>query len=124
MQLRHRDGRCAKCRAQLHETKEDEMKVGMVGLGRMGSNMVRRLLGAGHECAVFDVHPEAAQEAVKAGATATRSLDELVARLERPRAIWIMVPAAAVESTLDELAPLLATDDTVIDGGNSYYLDD
>jgi 6-phosphogluconate dehydrogenase len=100
------------------------MKLGMVGLGRMGSNMVRRLLGAGHECVVFDIHPEAALELGKAGATATRSIAELVAALETPRAIWIMVPAAVVDSTLDELAPLLGSDDAVVDGGNSYYHDD
>jgi 6-phosphogluconate dehydrogenase len=100
------------------------MKIGMVGLGRMGSNMVRRLLGAGHECVAFDIHPEAARDLVKAGATASASLAELVSKLEAPRAIWIMVPAAVVESTLGELAPLLAKGDTVIDGGNSYYHDD
>jgi 6-phosphogluconate dehydrogenase len=102
----------------------DEMKIGMVGLGRMGSNMVRRLLGAGHECVAFDVHVEASKDVVKAGATATRSLAELVSKLETPRAIWIMVPAAVVESTVGELAPLLAKGDTIIDGGNSYYHDD
>ena len=100
------------------------MKIGMVGLGRMGSNMVRRLLGAGHECVAFDVHPQASEDVVKAGASAARSLAELVSRLEAPRTIWIMVPAAVVESTVRELAPLLAKGDTVIDGGNSYYHDD
>jgi len=110
--------------AKAQEAKEDEMKIGMVGLGRMGSNMARRLLGAGHECVVFDVHPQAAQDLVKAGATATRSLAELVGKLDKPRAIWIMVPAAVVESTLGDLVPLLAADDAVIDGGNSYYHDD
>ena len=100
------------------------MKLGMVGLGRMGSNMVRRLLGAHHECVVFDLHPQAALDLTKAGAVAARSLAELVAKLERPRAIWIMVPASSVDATLDELAPLLAADDAVIDGGNSYYHDD
>ncbi|HLK41505.1 MAG TPA: NAD(P)-binding domain-containing protein [Polyangiaceae bacterium] len=97
------------------------MQVGMVGLGRMGSNMVRRLLGAGHECVAFDVHPPASGDVVKAGATATRSLAELVSKLETPRAIWIMVPAAVVESTVGELASLLTKGDTIIDGGNSYY---
>ena len=100
------------------------MKIGMVGLGRMGSNMVLRLLAAGVECAVFDVHPKAAAEVAKRGATATSSLAELIAKLEAPRAIWIMVPAAVVESTLAELTPLLARGDVVIDGGNSYYHDD
>jgi 6-phosphogluconate dehydrogenase len=100
------------------------MKIGMIGLGRMGSNMARRLLGAGHECVAFDVHPEAARDVVKAGAKASASLAELVSGLETPRAIWIMVPAAVVESTLTELVPLLAKGDIVIDGGNSYYHDD
>jgi 6-phosphogluconate dehydrogenase len=96
----------------------------MIGLGRMGSNMVRRLLRAGHECVVFDVHPQASVDLVKRGATAAPSLTELVKRLKAPRAIWIMVPAAVVDATLDELVPLLTADDVVIDGGNSYYHDD
>ena len=100
------------------------MKIGMIGLGRMGSNMVRRLLAAGHECVVFDVDPKASAALTKAGAIAARSVTELMGKLETPRAIWIMVPAAVVESTLDELAPLLAPDDAVVDGGNSYYHDD
>ena len=100
------------------------MKLGMVGLGRMGANMVRRLLGAGHECVVFDIHPQAALDLAKFGATATGLLSELVSRLEPPRAIWIMVPAAVVDATLRDIAPLLAPEDTVIDGGNSYYHDD
>ena len=100
------------------------MKLGMIGLGRMGSNMVRRLLGAGHDCVVFDVHPQAALDLAKAGAVVARSLAELVTKLETPRAIWIMVPAAVVDTTLDELAPMLAADDAIIDGGNSYYHDD
>jgi len=90
----------------------------------MGSNMVRRLEGAGHECVVFDVHADAALALGKAGALARRSLVELVAALETPRAIWIMVPAAVVETTIAELAPLLGADDVVIDGGNSHYQDD
>jgi 6-phosphogluconate dehydrogenase len=104
--------------------REDEMKVGMVGLGRMGANMVRRLLGTGHECVAFDVHPQASEDVVEVGATAVRSLAELVARFETSRAIWIMVPAAVVESSVGQLAPLLAKGDTIIDGGNSHYHDD
>jgi len=100
------------------------MKIGMVGLGRMGSNMVRRLLAAGHECVVFDIHPHAASELRKGGATVSGSLAGLVSELQAPRAIWIMVPAAVVEATLGELEPLLARGDIVIDGGNSYYHDD
>ncbi len=100
------------------------MKLGMIGLGRMGSNMVRRLLAAGHECVVYDIHPEPGVELAKAGAVATRSLTDFVAKLEKPRAIWIMVPAAVVDRTLKDLTALLAKDDVVIDGGNSYYHDD
>jgi len=100
------------------------MQLGMIGLGRMGANTVRRLLGAGHQCVVFDTHPPAALELAKAGAVATRSLGELISKLEPPRAVWIMVPAAAVEATLGQLTPLLAPGDTAIDGGNSYYHDD
>ena len=100
------------------------MRLGMLGLGRMGSNMVRRLLGAGHECVVFDVHPEAALDLAKAGATPAPSLSELIAKLPPPRAIWIMVPAAVVDSMIDDLARQLAPDDAIIDGGNSYYHDD
>jgi 6-phosphogluconate dehydrogenase len=100
------------------------MKLGMIGLGRMGANMVRRLLGAGHECVVFDIHPQPGLDLAKSGATATSSPSELVSKLVPPRAIWIMVPAAVVDATLRDIAPLLASDDAVIDGGNSYYHDD
>ena len=100
------------------------MQLGMVGLGRMGANMVRRLLRAGHECVAFDMHPEPVQQLVAEGATGARSLEKLVGELERPRAVWLMVPAAVVDQTLDSLVPLLDEDDVVIDGGNSYYRDD
>ena len=100
------------------------MKLGMVGLGRMGSNMVRRLLRAGHQCVVFDVNPKAAEQLVAEGAIAASSLSDLATKLEKPRAVWIMVPAAFVDGTLEKLTPLLTRDDAVIDGGNSYYHDD
>jgi 6-phosphogluconate dehydrogenase len=100
------------------------MELGMIGLGRMGTNMVRRLLGAGHQCVVYDLKPEAAQTLAKEGAVGTTSLEDFVARLRKPRAIWMMVPAAVVDPTLTTLIPLLARDDAVIDGGNSYYHDD
>ena len=101
------------------------MQLGMVGLGRMGANLVRRLLGAGHECVVYDVNPDAARQLAAEGAIAAASLDDLVARLAAPRAVWIMVPAGDITaSTVTALAGLLAADDVVIDGGNSYYRDD
>jgi 6-phosphogluconate dehydrogenase len=100
------------------------MKLGMVGLGRMGSNMVRRLLGAGHSCVVFDVNPNAVKELAKQSAVGSSSLADLVSKLEPPRAVWIMVPAAFVDPTLEQLIPLLSKDDVVIDGGNSHYHDD
>jgi 6-phosphogluconate dehydrogenase len=100
------------------------MQLGMIGLGRMGANMVRRLLKNGQACVVFDRSPGPVNELVKEGATGAVSLADLVAKLERPRAIWLMVPAAVVDETIGELSPLLETGDTIIDGGNSYYIDD
>jgi 6-phosphogluconate dehydrogenase len=100
------------------------MQLGMIGLGRMGSNMVRRLLRSGQECVVFDVHAAAADPLVKEGAVGGASLDEFVAKLKPPRAIWLMVPAAVVDSTVAELVGRLAPGDILIDGGNSYYHDD
>ena len=100
------------------------MQLGMIGLGRMGANMVRRLLRAGHTCVVFDRNPESVKQLVCDGAVAAKSLADLVANLAAPRAIWLMVPAAAVDGTLQELSPLLQEHDVVIDGGNSYYIDD
>jgi 6-phosphogluconate dehydrogenase len=100
------------------------MQLGMIGLGRMGSNMVLRLLKAGHECVVFDVEAKATKELATKGATGASSLADLVGKLKAPRAIWIMVPAAVVDTTLDELVPLLGAGDAIIDGGNSYYHDD
>jgi 6-phosphogluconate dehydrogenase len=100
------------------------MQIGMIGLGRMGANMVRRLMRAGHEGVVFDVSPDAVSELAGEGATGASSLEELVELLQPPRCICVMVPAAFVDDTVARLAPLLQADDTVIDGGNSYYRDD
>jgi 6-phosphogluconate dehydrogenase len=100
------------------------MQIGMVGLGRMGANMVRRLLRAGHQCVVFNRSQEAVQAIAKEGAVGATSLDDFIKKLEAPRAIWLMVPAAAVDSTLNDLTARLSRDDIVIDGGNSYYIDD
>ena len=100
------------------------MKIGMIGLGRMGTNMVRRLLRQGHDCVVYDVQKEAVQRLVQDGAIQASSLQDLTEKLPRPRAIWMMVPAAVVDSTLETLVPLLDSDDITIDGGNSHYHDD
>ena len=100
------------------------MQIGMIGLGRMGANMVRRLLKNGQECVVFDRSPKVVNELVKEKATAATSLSDLVAKLDRPRAIWLMVPAAVVDEMIGELSPLLERGDIIIDGGNSYYVDD
>jgi 6-phosphogluconate dehydrogenase len=96
----------------------------MIGLGRMGANMVRRLLKNGHECVVFDRSASAVNDLVKEGAVGATSLADLVMKLDPTRAIWLMVPAAVVDQTIGELSPLLEADDTIIDGGNSYYVDD
>jgi 6-phosphogluconate dehydrogenase len=100
------------------------MQIGMIGLGRMGANMVRRLLKTGQECVVFDRSPKVVNNLVKEGARGANSLADLVTELDRPRAIWLMVPAAVVDQTIGELSPLLEDGDTIIDGGNSYYVDD
>ncbi len=100
------------------------MQLGMIGLGRMGSNMVRRLIRGGHRCVVFDVSQSAVAELAKEGATGATSLDDMMAKLSRPRAVWLMIPAALVDKTLQDLRPRLAAEDIVIDGGNSYYIDD
>jgi 6-phosphogluconate dehydrogenase len=96
----------------------------MIGLGRMGANMVRRLLKAGHQCVVFDMFPKAVEELVKEKAVGAGSLADFVKKLEKPRAIWLMVPAAVVDKSIAELVPLLEAGDILIDGGNSYYVDD
>ena len=100
------------------------MQLGMIGLGRMGANMVRRLMKNGHQCVVFDVSPKAVAELAAENASGAASLAEFVRKLEKPRAVWLMVPAAVVDRTIADLAPLLDKGDVVIDGGNSHYVDD
>jgi len=100
------------------------MQLGMIGLGRMGANMVRRLVKAGHRCTVFDRSPKPVNELVQEKATGSTSLQDLVTKLEKPRAIWLMVPAAAVDETIAGLLPFIEAEDILIDGGNSYYVDD
>jgi 6-phosphogluconate dehydrogenase len=100
------------------------MQLGMIGLGRMGANMVRRILKGGHQCVVFDMSPKAVNELVQEKAVASSSLQELVKKLEKPRAVWLMVPAAVVDKTIADLLPHLEAEDILIDGGNSYYIDD
>ena len=100
------------------------MQLGMIGLGRMGANMVRRLIHGGHQCVVYDVSAESVKAVAGEGAVGASSMDDLVKRLSKPRAIWLMVPAAVVDSTLGELIGRLEPGDIVIDGGNSYYRDD
>ena len=100
------------------------MQLGMIGLGRMGSNMVRRLMQAGHQCFVYDLDPEAVEAVAKDGAVAATSLADLASKLTSPRTVWMMVPAAVVDPTLKTLVPLLGAEDVIVDGGNSYYHDD
>src|SRR5438270_7670950 len=100
------------------------MQIGMIGLGRMGANMVRRLIRKGHSCVVFNRSPQAVNELVKETAIGAASLADVVKKLEKPRAIWLMVPAAVVDDTITNLSPLLEPGDILIDGGNSYYVDD
>jgi len=100
------------------------MQLGMIGLGRMGANMVRRLLRGGHQCIVFDRSPKAVEELVKENAVGAASLREFVGSLARPRAVWLMVPVGSVDKTIADLLPHLEHGDIIIDGGNSYYIDD
>ena len=100
------------------------MQLGMIGLGRMGANMVRRLMKDGHSCVVYNRNPEAVKQLVAEGAIGATSLSEFVAKLTAPRAVWLMIPAAAVDGVLADLAPKMQADDVLIDGGNSYYVDD
>jgi 6-phosphogluconate dehydrogenase len=100
------------------------MQFGMIGLGRMGANMVRRVLKGGHRCVVFDQSSKTVNELAQEKATGSSSLEDFVAKLEKPRAVWLMVPAAAVDETIAGLLPYLEPEDILIDGGNSYYVDD
>ncbi len=100
------------------------MQLGMIGLGRMGANMVSRLLAANHQCVVFDRSPKAVEELTRARAVGASSIADFVKKLETPRAVWLMVPAAAVDATITDLVPHLTPGDILIDGGNSYYVDD
>ena len=100
------------------------MQIGMIGLGRMGANMVRRLLKGGHECVVFDLSPKAVEELALEKAVGASSFEDFVQKVKAPRALWLMVPAGVVDETIEKLVPHLAAGDTLIDGGNSYYVDD
>jgi 6-phosphogluconate dehydrogenase len=100
------------------------MQLAMIGLGRMGANMVRRLIGGGHQCVVFDMSPKAVVDLARDKAVGASSPADLVRRLEKPRAVWLMVPAGVVDKSIADLAPHLESGDTLIDGGNSYYVDD
>src|SRR5271165_1386291 len=101
------------------------MQLGMIGLGRMGGNMARRLMRAGHQCVVFDLSPDNVKALARDGAAGAESMEDFVKKLAKPRAAWVMVPAGeATESTVMKLASLMEPGDTIIDGGNSYYKDD
>src|SRR5215475_15144240 len=100
------------------------MQLGMIGLGRMGANMVRRLLKGGHQCVVFDRSPNVVKQLAEEKAVGASSLADLAAKLEKPRAVWLMVPAAVVDTTIADLLPHLEAAEILIDGGNSYYIDD
>jgi 6-phosphogluconate dehydrogenase len=106
------------------EERNHVMQIGMIGLGRMGANMVRRLIKGGHECVVFDVSPKAVESLVQEKATGASDFKDFIEKVKKPRALWLMVPAAVVDETIAKLVPHLDAGDTLIDGGNSYYIDD
>ena len=100
------------------------MQIGMIGLGRMGGNMVKRLIRGGHECVVFDMSPDSVKQLVKDGAVGSSSFDDFLSKLKAPKTVWLMVPAAVVDPTLSQLTGKMGKGDIIIDGGNSYYVDD
>src|SRR5262249_31860784 len=104
--------------------EKDVMQLAMIGLGRMGANMVRRLLHGGHQCVVFDMSPKAIEDLTKDKAIGASSVADLVRKLEKPRTVWLMVPAAVVDRTIADIVPHLESGDILVDGGNSYYVDD
>src|ERR1700730_16522746 len=114
----------SKSKRRAKDQKEITMQIGMIGLGRMGANMARRLIRKGHTCVVFNRSPQAVNELIKEKAVGATSLADVVKRLEKPRAIWLMVPAGVVDVTIADLSPHLEAGDILIDGGNSYYVDD
>src|SRR5688500_1172811 len=124
----HPDGVDAEVVAVAHDSRMisrgGQMQLGMIGLGRMGGSMVRRLLQGGHQCVVYDIHAEAMTPLAGEGAVPSASLADFVTRLQPPRAVWLMVPAAVVDRTIEPLAPRLQPGDVLIDGGNSNYTDD
>src|SRR6266481_5480084 len=114
----------SKSKRRTKDQKEITMQIGMIGLGRMGANMARRLIRKGHTCVVFNRSPQAVNELIKEKAIGATSLADIVKRLEKPRAIWLMVPAAVVDDNIADLSPHLEAGDILIDGGNSHYVDD
>src|SRR4030095_11147691 len=106
------------------QLRSNQMEIGMIGLGRMGANMVRRLLKGNHRCVVYDRSTDAVQTLVKEGAVGASSLTDFMNQLQTHRAVWLRIPAALVDSTLHELSGIVAANDIIIDGGNSYYIDD
>jgi 6-phosphogluconate dehydrogenase len=115
---------CARRDYQRAARKDNEMQIGMIGVGRMGANMVRRLMRAGHEGVVYARHASSIQPLVQDGATGSTSLEDFASKLSKPRIVWMMIPAGSVDATLSNLLPYLDRDDIVVDGGNSYYHDD
>ena len=100
------------------------MQLGMIGLGRMGANMARRLMRGGHQCVAFGRNPDALRALAAAGARVTTTRESFIATLSEPRTVWLMVPAGAVDALIEDLVPLLCAGDTIVDGGNSHYVDD